>query len=73
MNVFPDLPAEQAPKATTASVPAWDSLAHVTLLSAIGEAFSLDIPPDDFAELTSYAQLAAYVESRLPDAVRSQP
>lgn len=68
-NVFPDLPAEQLPKATTASLPAWDSLAHVTLLSAIGEEFSLDIPPDDFVELTSYAAIADYLASRQPDPV----
>jgi acyl carrier protein len=56
---------EEMPKVSMASLARWDSVAHVTLLSAIGEEFSLDFSPEDFEELTSYALIADYVESRI--------
>jgi acyl carrier protein len=52
------------PRTSVASLARWDSIAQVTLLSAIGEEFSLDISLDDFEELTSWALIVDYVESR---------
>jgi acyl carrier protein len=62
-NVFPGVPAAELPRISVGSLARWDSIAHVTLLSAIGEEFSLDISPDDFDELTSYGLILDYVES----------
>jgi acyl carrier protein len=64
LNVFPGLPAEEIPKASVASLARWDSLAHVTLLMAIEEEFSLVLSPLDFEELTSYALIVDCVESQ---------
>ena len=63
-NVFPDLPLAELSNASTASLARWDSIAHVTLLSAISEEFSLDISPEDFEELTSYKLIADYVAEK---------
>lgn len=61
-TVFPELPESAIPTATTASVPRWDSLATVTLLSVIGEEFGIDVDFDRFEELTSFEGLLRYVE-----------
>ncbi len=63
-NVFPGLPAEEISKASLASLALWDSLAHVTLLMAIEEEFSLVLSPGDFEELTSYDLIVDCVETR---------
>jgi acyl carrier protein len=63
-NVFPGLPPAELPNASAASLARWDSIAHVTLLSAISEEFSLDISPEDFEELTSYKLIADYVAEK---------
>jgi acyl carrier protein len=65
VNVFPDLPPAELSNLSVASLARWDSIAHVTLLSAIAEEFSLDISPEDFEELTSYKLIADYVAERI--------
>ena len=62
-NVFPGIAPADLPSASAETLARWDSVAHVTLLSAIGEEFSLDISPDDFDELISYKLILYYVES----------
>ena len=63
-NVFPEIQADEIPKASTASLAAWDSVAHITLLSAISEEFAIELAPEDFEELTSYALIVDHVESQ---------
>ncbi len=63
-NVFPGLPQGEIPHASMASLAAWDSLAHVTLLMAIEEEFSLTFSPADFQELTSYDLIIDFMESQ---------
>jgi len=63
-NVFPDLRAEDVPRASTASIAAWDSVAQVTLLSAISEECGMEFELDDFEQLVSYALIVDYLESR---------
>ena len=63
-NVFPDIREEEIPRASTASLAAWDSVAHVTLLSSIAEEFGLDCELEDFEELVSYALIVDYLESK---------
>jgi acyl carrier protein len=62
--VFPDIGPDEIPRASTASLAAWDSVAHVTLLSAIAEEFGLNFELDDFEELVSYALIVDYLESK---------
>ena len=42
-NVFPDVPPTELPRCSQASVAAWDSLAHMTLLASISERFEIDM------------------------------
>lgn len=55
--IFPHLPPEAIPSATAASVAGWDSIAHVTLLSLIGEEFGLDIDFEAFEGATSFVAI----------------
>lgn len=63
-NVFPDIDAAEIPRASTASLAAWDSVAHITLLSAISEDFGVELEPEDFEELTSFALIVDHLENR---------
>jgi acyl carrier protein len=65
-NVFPEIGPDEIPKASTVSLAAWDSVAHITLLSAISEEFALELAPEDFEELTSYALIVNHIESQPP-------
>jgi acyl carrier protein len=67
-NVFPDVPASELPRTSMASLARWDSVAHITLLSAVSEEFALDLSPDDFEDLTSYSLILDYVERHATDA-----
>ena len=65
LNVFPDVAAADLPRASQASVPQWDSVAHVTLLSAISEEFQVELDDESFESLTSYLLIVEFVESRI--------
>ena len=67
-NVFPGIKPDEIPGASTASLAAWDSVAHVTLLSSVAEEFGLDLEMDDFEELVSYSLIVDRVEKKSPDA-----
>ena len=64
-NVFPSLPSGEIPHASTTSLAAWDSLAHVTLLAAIAEEFGQDFSLDDYQALVSYSLIVDYLETRV--------
>ena len=64
-NVFPDLAAGDIQRASQASLVQWDSVAHVTLLSAISEEFQLDLDEESFESLTSYLLIVDFVESKM--------
>lgn len=64
-NIFPDLRAEDIPRASSASVASWDSVAQVTLLSSIAEEFGVELEMSDFEELVSYALIVDYLEQKL--------
>lgn len=63
---FPRLPAAEIPRASVDTVPAWDSLAALTLATLIEEELSVAIDPRDRKELSSFELLLAYVEKRAP-------
>jgi acyl carrier protein len=61
-NVFPEMGPEEIPRASTASVSKWDSVAHVQLLASVEEEFGLQFEMEDFEELVSFPLIADYVE-----------
>jgi acyl carrier protein len=67
-SVFPDLSEQEICRASTASVAAWDSVAHVTLLATIAEEFGRSFELEDFEELVSYSLIINRLENQPPDA-----
>jgi acyl carrier protein len=63
--VFPDLPQEALASASTATVPAWDSIAAITLMNVIEEEFGFQMDLDDLADLDSFAKVYSYLQKRL--------
>lgn len=65
LNVFPDLAEADVPRASQASMAQWDSVAHVTLLSAIAEEFQIELDEESFESLSSYLLIVDFVEERI--------
>ena len=63
-NVFPDLSEAEIERASTASLAAWDSVAHVTLLSSIAEEFGTSFELEDFEELVSFPLIVDHLENQ---------
>jgi acyl carrier protein len=63
-NVFPGIRPEQIPGASATSLEQWDSVAQVTLLSAISEDLGVDFEVEDFERLVSYALIVEYLEKK---------
>jgi acyl carrier protein len=60
-----ELPADADVTSTAQGVsPTWDSLAHVTLMTALESEFDLEIDLDDSLMLTSYDSVRKYVAAR---------
>jgi acyl carrier protein len=60
--VFPDLTEEDIVRASISSVGGWDSLASVTLLSALEEEFALQIDPEELEHLVSFDLILDYLQ-----------
>lgn len=65
LNVFPDLAAADLPRASQASLTQWDSVAHITLLSAISEEFQIELDEETFESLTSYLLIVDSLENQV--------
>ena len=63
--VFPDLLPEQIRDASQDSVETWDSVAAITLMNLIEEAFGVEMDFGDVAELTTFTQIAEYLKGKL--------
>ena len=63
-SVFPKLDASRIPAASVKTVPEWDSLAQVNLLSLIGEEFGIDIDFEDFEDATSFEAIGECLRAR---------
>jgi acyl carrier protein len=63
-TVFPDLPEASIPTATQATVPAWDSIAAITLVNVIEEEFQFQMDFDLLGELDSFPRILKYVEQQ---------
>ena len=63
LAVFPQLDSSAVPLASVDTVGAWDSVAHVTLLSLIGEEFAIDLDFEEFAGATSFDEILQRVRA----------
>lgn len=59
--VFPSLTAETAPAASMDTMPDWDSVAGINLLTVIEEELGVRVIPEDFVLLTNYSQIHEYL------------
>ncbi len=59
--VFPELSSEEVIHASSATVPNWDSVAVVTLLTVIEEEFGISIEEDDPAKFDSFQRILGYL------------
>jgi acyl carrier protein len=63
--VFPDLSTAAIAHATPLSVPAWDSIANVTLIAVVEEEFGITIESVDLEHLSSFDALLDYLTARV--------
>ncbi len=63
-NVFPGLAPDDISSAGASSLAAWDSIAHIRLLSAVAEEFGLELEMEDFDELVTYPLIVDYVNGK---------
>jgi acyl carrier protein len=61
-NVFPGIKPDQLSTASSSSLPGWDSIAQVRLMSSIEEEFGVQLEIEDFEELVSYDLIVAHLE-----------
>ena len=65
MAVFPELTPDTVRRASMVSIAAWDSLATLTLVATIEEAFGITIDFAQLADLVSFDTVADVVASSL--------
>jgi len=63
-TVFPDLPEAAIPSATQATVPAWDSIAAITLVNVIEDEFQFQMDFDLLGELDSFQRILTYIKQQ---------
>jgi acyl carrier protein len=56
-------PSSISPTTSAASLPAWDSLAHVNLMMSLEQTFDLQLDVDDFPKLNSVPAILEYLKS----------
>jgi acyl carrier protein len=61
-SVFPALSPDQIHAASAETVPAWDSLAAVTLIAVLEEEFNTQIDLMEMPELASYQAIRDYLQ-----------
>lgn len=64
-TVFPELPEDRIRTASQDTVPAWDSVAAITLINVMEEEFGFQIDFDLAADLTSFPEILDYVNETL--------
>src|SRR5271157_4530199 len=62
---FPDLDQSEIERASTTTVATWNSLATITLVTLIEEAFDIRVRPAEIPRFNSYKAVLADIESRL--------
>jgi acyl carrier protein len=66
--VFPDLEPRELASLDQRQNATWDSVAHATIVAALGEAFERDFDFEAFADATTYERLVAVVKEQLASA-----
>jgi acyl carrier protein len=64
LAVFPSLPPDDVPRASSTTLETWDSTATVTLMALVEEEFGLEIAPDDLTHFISFQQVLAYLRNK---------
>jgi acyl carrier protein len=67
LEVFPELSFDRITEASSMSVQNWDSVAGVTLLSAVEEEFGITIEDDDLAKFNSFKGFLNYLQQTTSD------
>jgi acyl carrier protein len=62
---FPDLDQSEIERASTTTVATWNSLATITLVTLIEEAFDIRVRAAEIPRFNSYKAILADIESRL--------
>jgi acyl carrier protein len=62
--VFPDLDPQDIPNASQASVPAWDSVATITLLNVIDDEFGVLLDFERIEEFNSFTSIENYLAAQ---------
>ena len=60
--VFPELSHQEIIHASSTTVPGWDSVAGVTLLTVVEEEFGISIEEDDPAKFDSFDRILVYLQ-----------
>lgn len=60
--VFPQLSPAEIADANAENTSGWDSVAHVTLLTLVGEEFDMDVDFERFEHAMSFSGFAALIE-----------
>ena len=60
--VFPQLSPSGIAAANAENTSGWDSVAHVTLLTLIGEEFDMDVDFEQFEHAVSFSGFATLIE-----------
>ncbi|HET6338594.1 MAG TPA: acyl carrier protein [Polyangiales bacterium] len=63
--VFPDLEPRELTVLDQKQNAIWDSVAHATIIAALGEEFERDFDFEAFADATTYERLVAAVKEQL--------
>jgi acyl carrier protein len=64
-GIFPRLSRDEILSASPESVPEWDSLANIILLTLLQQEFHLDIDLTHLESLRSFEDVLTYVEQRV--------
>jgi len=59
--VFPDLSPAEIESASVESTSGWDSIAHVTLLTLVGEEFGIDVDFEHFEGAITFSEFATLI------------
>jgi acyl carrier protein len=63
--VFPGIPPERLPELSRDEVADWDSIAHVTIIAALGETFATEFDFEAFFEARSFLDVTEVVRTSL--------
>jgi acyl carrier protein len=59
--VFPDASEDAIAAASIESMPGWDSVAQITLITVVEEEFGVELPPGEYETLVSFQRFLTAV------------